>query len=74
MFVKRIGRKCRLLQIRIEQSNDHARVKHKIRFRSFFKTLWGDKNAGFMFLSEALEEFQKIYILMLVKGLAQINV
>ena len=27
-----------------------------------------------MFLSEALEEFQKIYILMLVKGLAQINV
>ena len=29
LFVKRIDRKCRLLQVRIEQNSDHIQIKHK---------------------------------------------
>ena len=35
-FTKRIGRKCRLIQTRTEQNNDHTRMMHKIQFRSSF--------------------------------------
>ena len=37
VFLKIIGRKCKLIKIRDEQNDDHARIMHKIQFRSSFK-------------------------------------
>ena len=40
---KKIGKKCRLTYISIEQNNDYAQLKHKVQFCSSFKifeNLW----------------------------------
>ena len=35
-FTKRTGRKCRLIQTRTEQNNDHMQIMPKVQFRSSF--------------------------------------
>ena len=37
LVFERTRRKCRLLQTRIRQNNDHTRIICKIQFRSYFK-------------------------------------
>ena len=37
LFSRRIGRKCRLVYIRIEQSDDQTQIMRKKLFRSSFK-------------------------------------
>ena len=51
---KKIGRKCRLTYISIEQNNDYAQLKHKVRFCSSFKVL---KKLIYEQLSDYMETF-----------------
>ena len=46
-FSKQIGRKCRFVQTRIEENNDHARIMRKLQFRGFINPLMLGGNKKF---------------------------